>query len=363
MKDLIISIDGETAAKEKKENLALQKKLKKIEVLKQQIERIKKGVLKYQKAYTKEILPDLEKLNAIREHYVAKLFSKLSQKSFSQSQYDEIRELITDEIMALGASGYTSEVLEEINEAIFEMSVNDLSEDQEDLMNDMVKEMARENGYDVDDENFNFEEFVKENIGGSRQRDEAQYNAFQEEAKEQKIKHTDKDFYKIYKSLAKKTHPDLVTDPEEKEKREQWMKRLSEVWAARNYMQLLQLQQEIEGTVETTISLEKTQYKSIITQLNKEIEGLETQKYVITSLDPNTAFYYQNFKSRSDKELQKKLAIFKEDIIKNIAEREDNLKSLRTQKTTKVFLSSLYKEDLFFDESISFDDDFIFGDF
>lgn len=361
MKDITISIDGESAAKEKKENLALQKKLKKIDALKAQIERIKKSILKYQNLYTKEVLPEVEKLNALLEEYVIKLFSKLSQKSFSQSQRYEIRQLILNEISSISATGYSTSKLEEIERELFEMDCNDLSDDEEDIMNDMIKEMAREYGYDVDDEEFNFKEFIKENRDrdGSEQRDESQYKAFQEDAKEHKIKTTDKDFYKIYKRLAKKTHPDLVTDLEEKKKREQWMKQLSEAWTDRNYITLLRLQREIEGVVEDTISLGKTQYKNIIKQLNAELQALEEQKYVITSHDPNTAFFYQNFKSRSDKVLQKKVAQFKDQILENIAQTQRNVQMLKTQKSTKAHLKELYA-DPFYDESIFFDDDLFF---
>ncbi|MDO5606936.1 MAG: hypothetical protein Q4G08_00620 [Capnocytophaga sp.] len=70
-----------------------------------------------------------------------------------------------------------------------------------------------------------------------------------------KIKNTDADFQKIYKKLAKKIHPDLYKDENEKQHKEELMKTLSALWENRDYLGLIQLTLTIDPDNEDDIGL------------------------------------------------------------------------------------------------------------
>ena len=69
----------------------------------------------------------------------------------------------------------------------------------------------------------------------------------QEDAKKQ-------DFKSLYKQLAKVLHPDLETDPQLKQHKEIWMKRLTGAYAAGDLRELLQIEMEWLGEEATNLA-------------------------------------------------------------------------------------------------------------
>lgn len=343
MKEISVSIQGENSKKEEQQNSQLQKKLKKIDTLKKKLKEIQDKINSYRVVYNKEIIPEMPRLYKVREQYVVKLFSKYKQSSFSRRHHDQLLELIGKEMEFLSSVAYSSKVLEDIYEEIKAIQESYINEDNDEMINDFAKAMMEGLGFDIDDdETFDFSNFEEKFEQKYKQQQKSRHNQYQEEQKAKKLKHTDRDFYKLYKSLAKKAHPDLVTEPNEKQLREDLMKRLSEAWSTRNYVQLLSIQQELGGVTDDVFEIQKSQYKSIIKQLDEELKELEEKKYVLTQHDYDTAFFYQNFHSRSEKALQKKIASFKENLEEDIAKCEFDIFRLKTQKTTKQFLNEMY---------------------
>jgi len=348
MKKIIVSTNG-NATSEKKQNDTLQKKLAKVQKLKQDLETLKKEIKKYQRVYNEHLKDQVSETNATKEIFISLLFKRLQQKSFSQKHRFQLEEILQDEIEELRSSGYSSQKLDEINNKMQELHTNNMTEQDEEILKHLLHNMANDMGVDLD-ENIDIHNYKEHFEEAFQSQQEAQQQAFTDQEKATKTAHTDKDFYKLYKSLAKKAHPDLVSDLNKKEQREEWMKELSEVWSNRNYVGLLQLSQKITGQENNDITIASSQYKSIIKQLNKEIKDLESQKYIITKHDPDFAFYYQNFKSRSEKALQKKITGFKADLEENLQILQNEILRLKTQKSTKTYLDEIFRQPNYFED-------------
>lgn len=348
MKKIIVSTNG-TTTNEKKKNDTLQKKISKVEKLKQALKTLKKEIKKYQRVYDEHLKDKISETNTTKEIYIGLLFKRLQQKSFSQTHRYQLEKLLQDSIEELNESGYSSQKLDEIINEMQKLHTDNMTGQDEEILKHFLHNMANDMGIDLD-ENVDIHNYKEHFEEAFQSRQEEQHQAFADQEKATKTAHTDKDFYKLYKSLAKKAHPDLVSDVNEKEQREEWMKELSEVWSNRNYVGLLQLSQKITGQVNNDITIQSSQYKSIIKQLNNEIKDLESQKYMMTTHDPDLAFYYQNFKSSSDKALQKKITAFKKDLEENLQILQNEILCLKTQKSTRTYLNDVFRHPSYFDD-------------
>lgn len=351
MKKIILSINGTEASKEKKQNENLQKKLAKVDKLKAALEKLKKQLQKYERVYKEQLGDQVQTIIKTRERYVEGLFKRLQQKSFSHTHKHQLIELLQKELVFLSNAGYSSDTIVTITQELEAILAGNIDEQSEEMLNFFMQEMAEQMGVDIEDDTniYNFKEHFEQAF---RDKQESEHQESEQRLKEKKAAHTDKDFYKLYKSLAKKAHPDLATEAGEKEQREEWMKELSEVWSDRNYVKLLQLSQKISGDPETPFTVGASQYKNIIKQLNQEINELEVEKYMMTTHDHVSSFYYQNFKSTSDKTLQKKIDAYKAKTKEDLYDLQKSINELRTQKTTRVFLNEMFSEPDYFDDSM-----------
>lgn len=346
--NIVITVSDSTSKeKESKHKEQLSKKLKKIGTLKKQIEKITTVVNTARKLYIEHIAEQEKEFLAIKEKLVVKLFERFQQKSFALWQKDIIENKLTEEIQFLFNKGYQSEVLTEVQNNFMNILSEKLSDDEKEHTNNMAKEYMKEMGFDVDDEQFDFtdpnfrEKFQEDYINQHAESEEQERHAHQQN----KTQNTDKEFQKLYRSLVKKVHPDLVTDSKEKEQGEAWMKELSLVWEKRDYYQLLILKKEIDKDDSIEVELDRTQFTSLISQLNTEIRDLEYQKYVLKEEHPDTTFYYNAFYAKSEKGMLKKINNFKIQLEHYMEETEEELSFLKTQKSTKAFLEEISRDD------------------
>lgn len=361
---LTISINNSSKSSEVN---TVDKKIKKIEQLKAQIQKITNYTEIAKKLYKENCKQKEEELSKLKEELVIQLYKRYQQKGFTVWQKELLESKITNEIDSLLSSGYESKIIEDIQEDISNAHMENMSMEEKDIMNDFAKEFFKSMGVDMDEEDFDIEdlknaEFREQFKKQHSEKYEKEYHDFhkknnEEKRNQQKVKAkaTNNDFRKLYKNLVKKAHPDLVTNALEKEIREEWMKRLSLAWKERSYYELLLLEKEINKGDETNININESQAAPLIKELNEIIRKLEEDKFVLKHHDPNTSFYYENFSARTEKGILKKILEHKDLINYQIEELEDEKEHLKTQKSTKELLIEIRDSQAgFFD----FSDDF-----
>ncbi len=368
---LTISVDHSSSTESKKRTNSITKKIEKIEQLKKQLQKMNDTVAIAKKLFDEHCGTKEKELLERRESFLIKLYERFQQKGFALWQKELMEGRLLNDIEELMYSGYESEALLAIRDQINEAQIQNMDGFEKEMMNDMAKDFLKNMGVHVDEEDFNFEDFANPDFRDQFnkkhfEREQQQHQEFHEEfnnekhrVQKEKVKGTNTDFQKLYKSLVKKAHPDLVLDPAEKEVREEWMKRLSQAWEERNYYQLLVLQKEIGADHDSEdIALSESQVQPLILELNKEIQKLEHNKYLLKYQNPDTAFYFEKFNARSEKGVLKKIIAYKDLVELKIDGVEEERRSLKTQKSTKELLKEI--RDM---QSGMFDDPFGMFDF
>jgi hypothetical protein len=346
---LIISVDNSSKTKSQQAK-NIDTKIKKIEQLKKQLKKIADSINVAKKLFNEHCKNKEKKLLQSKEQLVLKLYQRYQQKGFTVWQKELIETKLINEIDSLFSLGYQSETVINIQEEINNSRIENMGDDEKEMMNDLTKEFFKDMGVNIDKEDFNFEDlnnpdFRKQFEEKHSEQYEKEYQEFhkknneeKDQARHKKVKTTNNDFRKLYKTLVKKAHPDLVSNPLEKEIREEWMKKLSLAWQERNYYELLLLQKEINSGDSIDITISESQTQPLIKELNKVIHKLEADKYTLKHHNPDTSFYYENFHARSEKGILKKIVEHKDHVQFQIEEIEDEKISLKTQKTTKELL-------------------------
>ncbi len=322
----------------------IQNKIKKLEEFEKSKEELLKKVNQAKQDYETYFREANDTLLKDKEALIIKLYERYQQKSFSQNDKYDLVSLIMDEAEELQDAGFESERIEKIIIEIQNHKQNQLTREEEEMAEELFKNMFggmfEEAGFGED---FNFKNM------------EENFHQYEEKAKEiatkEKETNTVKDFHKLYKSIVKKAHPDLVTDEEEKQKREDFMKKLSKAWDERDYLELLVLEQEIMGNENQAIELADSMLKPIITQLNKRIKEKKSELYRIKNVYDDTAFYYQNFYHFTEKGKENKRKKFKKTLEDKHLSVKKDIAELQTVKSTKQLLKRKLEEE---------DDDYLF---
>lgn len=349
---LVISLDNASKKNNEQEKI-IDKKIKKIEQLKGQIKKINYHINVAKKLYEEHCKDEKVKLSKLREHLITKLYERFKQKSFLAWQKEMLEAKIMNEANELVSAGYQSEIALNIQEEISNFKMDNMGDDEKDMMNEIAKEFFKNMGINMDEHDFDFDdlknpEFREQFDKEYAEKNEKEYHEYHRKNNEQlqkkqkgKVKATDKDFRKLYKNLVKKAHPDLVTNALEKEIREEWMKKLSFAWKERSYYKLLLLDKQINKDSSMNITINESQTKPLINELNEMIRELEVDKYKLKHNNPDTSFYYENFNARSEKGVLKKVLDYKDLIEYQIEEIEDETIGLKTQKSTKELLTEI----------------------
>lgn len=349
-KELVITVSGKD-----KESSSINKRITKhinsINKLKQKIQNLVKTINKAQALYDQHCVPVEEKMNDASRAYIKKLYQRINEKSFSAWQKDLMSIRMMNAIEELqDREVEPGEELLEILAAMNEKEFEAMRNDPESEMAKMSKELLKEAGIEVGDD-FDLEAFIKDEKYRKEFTDQHNKEQFEQDyeeskaqhqkIKEQKTKETNHDFHKLYKSLVKKAHPDLVSSKKEKAIREEWMKKLSQAWEYRNYYELLKLHQEINNGNAIDVTINESQLDPLLDQLSEEQNKLNEILDDIRYNDPETAFYYENFNSKTDRAMMKKINNYNEEIKAKTDSILLDIEALRTQKTTKALLSKI----------------------
>ncbi|UZO81272.1 hypothetical protein NBT05_02070 [Aquimarina sp. ERC-38] len=343
-----LTLTDTTSEAPNKNNIAIAKKINKIERLKKQIQTINSTLTQIKGLYDKNLSLTEKKLFKVKEALIVRLYERFLQKSFTAWQKEMIYSKIQNEIFFLQENQYTSEKFENILNELQKQAKEDIKNMdplEKEFMDEIMGNMLKDWGFDFEDGTVDYDKLDDEDYQREffKKQQESRQDWEREVKREQKANQnltTDKEFYKLYKSLVKKTHPDLVTDKKEKERLEVVMKELSLAWEDRNYYKLLLLQKEIIKEEDLQIQLSKNQLKSVFTSLDREIEKLEIEKYKLKQA-PENEFYWNHFNARSQKGIEKKLAVHKNEMLALISNHNFELQQLKNQKSTKEMLKEI----------------------
>jgi hypothetical protein len=350
-KKIAIIFSQETKANKGKDVEKISKKLEKIEQLKSQIEKSKLEIEKIKNLYKKHATETELLFYQAKEAYVVALSEKFLDKGFTKWQQDVLYNLIQEEINLLNDMKYSSEVLTSISSKVDEHYSANMSSFDKEIGKEMFKNFMQHNGFDFDEDDFSFDDISNPNFmkdfaeKHQRARFEQQQKQQEDESRE-KILNTDIDFQKIYKKLVKLVHPDLVKTEKEKLEKEILMKRLTQAWENRDYLELIILQQIID--VENTIAIEFSEknIKTITKQLNEKINNLEQEKYIITSKFGPNHFYFHNFRSKNEAGIIKKIDAYTKILLESVQEAQKNIvENLKNKSTTKKYLEKIYQQE------------------
>lgn len=344
-------------------------RLKKIEELNRLLDKDKQTLKHIKELFHQQLSDDVNHVCKEKELYTEQLIKRYSQKSFALYQKDTLEFLIEDNFNELFSQDYDHKNLEKLVENYnelkniqygFDKEIDDddefwdesdeseteddefVKEMADDFAKNLIKEMLRDAGLDVDESFFegldssdpDFDEKFQKRL---YEYSEQQKNTEKIENARKKVISTDKEFAKLYKSLVKKIHPDLTTDDKERERREILMKELSDVWERRDYYQLLILQSKIDPNFNDGLALEKTQLQQIANDLHEKIVEIEAERFQFKKEEGND-FYFDNFFASSDRKILFFMEDYKAKLKAELNDIHENVKNLKTQKSTKVFL-------------------------
>ncbi|MBP6385259.1 MAG: hypothetical protein KA313_05255 [Pseudarcicella sp.] len=332
------------------------KKITKIEKLENEL----KGIAEKLK-YVNEVLSGEQYRDFIDEYLAERLklfelcVEKYPLKTFNNAQKDEL----DDYIKELAEDFYFFKkdyLLSESYAKHMATLESEMSVSEKEMLMSTLKEQFADSGIDLDD-SIPFAELINPNFIENyfAQMHEERQKQMQEDAaieKAEKQANTDIDFQKIYKKLAKLSHPDLAKDESERLIKEELMKKLTNAWEKRDYYQLLMSWIEIDP--QNTINLEITEQnqKSITKQLNNKIRILTDEKNFIKSEDSPYGMIYLNFYHKDIKKVKLNIEDFMEMKMDDLEETKIYLDNFKQTKNLKSFISARVKEnnddDLFF---------------
>lgn len=366
--------DNKQEAKQKK---LISFRIKKINELEKLIESDYAVLQKIKSLFQKNLSQETNEVNEQKEVLVRKLIKRYEQKSFANWHREIMEKLIEENINDLIADEYERDIIEDLKKTYEELyeaynfgnEEDDWDDDDwdEDLtdeekasldkeMDDIAKELEKnliiekleEMGLEVDDDFFegldfsadDFRERLQERIFEFHRKEEEQKSS---KKKKEKVLTTDKEFTKLYKNLAKKIHPDLTTDEEERKRREILMQELSAIWERRDYYELLAIQYKIDPEFQSEVNLNETHLKQIAEDLLEKVNELEEQRHEL-KYHPENRFYFFNFHAKSEKGIMNKLNGYKSFLNEEKKKLEENTKRLDNQKNTKEYLKEIYED-------------------
>ena len=274
-------------------------------------------------------------------------------KSLTKWQKDIIANMINEEYEILCDFNYSSPELELAFSKYVNVQNDEMSSFEREFAKNAFADIMSDFGFDDDEDDFEFD-FSKMNDPKYKQEFEEKIHQKQQEEqerqkqvqKEKQVAKTDIDFQKVYKKLAKMTHPDLYKTDVEKTVKEEQMQRLTKSWEERNYYELLMIWLEVDP--ENTIELEitETNQKNIIKQLNEKIIKLEAEMYRVKFHYKDTSFYYQNFNAPNPKTIVKKIDDYIKTLTDNANQTTQNYSLFEKTVNLKKHLTKVYDQQL-----------------
>ena len=332
------------------------KKIQKIKKLNTDFEILKDNIISLKVQVDLQSQNEKELFCKTTEKYLLLLIEKYFAKGMAKWQKDLITEMITEEYEVLTDFEYESEEITDSFSRFLKHQSDQMSSFEKQMTKKALADMMAELGIDEDNEidlmKMHDPKYKKEFQEKMNEKFKQQQENEKELEKQKQVAKTDIDFQKVYKKLAKLTHPDLYKNEEEKIIKEVQMQRLTNSWNERNYYDLLMVWLDVDPENSIELEITETNQKNIIKQLNEQINKIEADTYNIKFQFPDTSFYYQNFYAANPKTVSKKINEYIKSLVLNIEETNGNFNFFQKTVNLKRHLEKIYHNN----ENNDFDD-------
>ncbi len=251
------------------------------------------------KVYFAEI-PERKRVLAEKRIAVAKaLASSTKTIKFGKRQYENVRAVVLDLCEEAFVEIQPDKETEAFYDAWSETSYREEAQVQTDAVKREMAEHARAAfGIEIDPDEIEdtadgfarfarrlqneFEENEQKQAGCRTGRKQTKKQLEREELRKQEEAHTLKSMRSIYLCLAKALHPDTVTDPAEKSRKEELMKKVTAAYSCRDLSVLLKLEMEwVRSEGRGLETLPEEQLKLYISALQEQVEALEQERELL----------------------------------------------------------------------------------
>jgi hypothetical protein len=251
------------------------------------------------KIYLAEIL-EKKRLLADNRLMVAKALGASTKKiKFGKRQYEDVRTVILDLCEEAFVEIEPDKETEAFYDAWAETSYVEEAQSQTDAMKREIADHARTAfGINIDPDEIEdtpegFARFARrlQDEFENKENEQSRRNSSRKKSKKQLERdglrkqeeaQTLKSMRSIYLSLAKALHPDTITDPEEKTRKEELMKKVTAAYSDRDLSMLLKLEMEWVRTEGRSLdTLPDDQLKLYIASLKVQVEALEQERDVL----------------------------------------------------------------------------------
>lgn len=297
----------------------------------------------------------LVEFTLVKETFLQSLVEKSKYKSLTKWERDVLGSIINIEfetLMGINCMSDKSEkLMQDYQKTVLEkMSASDKKEAEE-LLKNLKSEMNLP--FDVDLSRITDAEYIK------KLQREMYEKSFEDEKVERENgffeneQNVNIDFKKIYKKMARFSHPDLAKTEKERVEKEVLFKRINEAWAAADYYELIIIWMDADPDNQLNIELSEKNCKDILSQLDLLINKAEAEKYNIKVFNPQTSYYFKNFYAKREKTILKKIDDFLSTIKKEIEITNYKIIDVKTLAGLKRALAMVYdqydeEEDLFY---------------
>jgi len=333
------------------------KKIKRVESLKAEIDKIKADIENARSRIFSDLFPLMAVVKEKQIKYIFLLDTAYESGFFKKKDTETLMEHIIelcDHVLSKDANENDDQASEESKIQQIKDKYDSLlyTEDEKEQLDSNAKEMlSKMLGIDLDDvaemEN-NPEAFFEKKQQKMEEQQAGRKKTKKQIEKEQKFdeekKVLAKDIRTIYTSLAKELHPDLEKDEEERLRKTEMMKRVTVAYENNDLFELLRLQLEYQIEHERIEGLLEDQVKRYNQLLQTQIQELESTKYgIIGSRSPIAAVYYK-FCGRTPQIIDKVFKQEKMQLQEVVDSLQDSINTHTDYKVLKEFLKEVRKE-------------------
>ncbi len=333
-------------------------KMKRMEKLKKERANLEEHLRNIRSLVKSRTAPIRNEIVGAKENRLLILLKSVDSKGFTKWQREVMHAMINEEYNILRNISHTiSPEVEEKYDQLQKKQFENLSDEEKETITRHMKKMFRDFSGKDEVIDFEFENFWDYDKFEQRMREEQFRQDAHAKDREQKLKvsNTDLDFQKIYKKLAKKVHPDIFRDEEERARKEEQMKTLTTAWESRDYYALLMFALEVDPEIFEEVQLAEANQKKLIDQMNDKISEMN---YEISALKNNSeySYYYRIIGlAKTEKTVEKKISAHELEL-RHIAETAKwELEQVSSMNKLKKILAKKYDQMMVEDE--------LFGDF
>ncbi|MCU0393289.1 MAG: hypothetical protein MUE81_19430 [Thermoflexibacter sp.] len=359
-----------------KYEIEFNKKIKRIEALKQELNKIKEQLDYTRTRLISEIMPLYEQVRVKQRKYIVILDAAYESGNFKKKEAETLMEHILElceHVMI--KQEFTEEEITEEDQQIQQIKEKYeallFTEEERELMENTTKEMMSNLfGIDLDELRKNPDDYLEKKAKQHKQEEEQREASFrktqankkktkkqiQEEQKlEEEKKMLSKDIRTIYTTLAKELHPDLEQNEQERQRKTEMMKRVTAAYESNDLFELLRLQIEYNIEHERIDSLVEAQIKRYNQLLQEQITALTNQRLELIGWDTPMANIYSKYCKSTLQGTDKVFKQEKAELKLIIDSLQDSINTHTDYKVLKTFLKDLQKEYKRREKEFSFD--------